>query len=151
MQIGYDTALRAYAHLMLEHVPVGMALFDARELRLLAANPCYQSLLEPAWQNGRAIGRPLTEFLPRAQQTGVVALFRQVAQTGVACRAEASPTSVLERGVTYWSWTLDPIGEQGQVDYLLLTATEVTSEVVAHQHAEQRHAALDQTHQEVGM
>ncbi|TMD63287.1 MAG: hypothetical protein E6I97_25925, partial [Chloroflexi bacterium] len=63
MQIEQETALGAYAPLMLEHVPAGIALFDAHELRLLAANSRYQDLLEPQWQHGHALGHRLIEFL----------------------------------------------------------------------------------------
>lgn len=144
-----ETALRAYAYLMLEHVPAGIALFEAHELRLLAANSRYQSFLEPQWQHGRAIGHPLTEFLPHAERAQCLAIFRQVAQTGIPYRAEADASSVLVRGVKYWNWTLDPIAEHDQVSYLLLTATEVTSEVMARKVVEQTQATLTQTQQEV--
>src|SRR5207247_2342881 len=46
--------------------------------------------------------------------------------------------------VTHWNWTLEPISNHGQVDYVLLTATEVTSQVLARQQAEQAQAALAQ-------
>ena len=91
MQIEQETALGAYAPLMLEHVPAGIALFDAHELRLLAANSRYQDLLEPQWQHGHALGHRLIEFLPRAAYTEIAALFRKVLETGVSSRMEGSP------------------------------------------------------------
>ena len=70
---------------------MGIALFDARELRLLAANPSYQSFLELVWQHGRAIGHPLTKVLTdvlhEAERSEVAAIFRRVAETGVAYHA----------------------------------------------------------------
>jgi hypothetical protein len=86
MQTERETALGAYAHLMLEHVSQGMALFYA------------------------------------------------------------SPTCT--GGMSYWNWTLDPICEQGRVCYVLLTMTEVTSQVMARQVAQEMHGALMQTHQQ---
>src|SRR2546430_16574610 len=41
MHTEHDSTLRPYAHRMLEHMPIGMALFDACDLRLLAANTWY--------------------------------------------------------------------------------------------------------------
>ena len=139
-----NTALRTYAHLMLEHVPMGMALFDARDLRLLAANTRYHSFLEPIWQHGHAIGHPLTEVLPQTERSEIVAIFRRVAETGVSYRAEEYAASVPGCGVTYWNWTLEPISEIGQMGYVLLTITEVTSQVIARKSTEQAQTALAQ-------
>ena len=146
MQTEQKTALEAYAHLMLEHVSLGMALFEAHEMRLLAANPCYQSLLEPQWQYGRAIGHALTEFVPSAEHARITELFRRVVKTGVSNRMEAYASPTYAGDMSYWNWTLDPICKQGQICYVLLTVTEVTSQVVARQIAEEAHTALTQTH-----
>ncbi len=148
MQTEQETALGAYAHLMLEHVSLGMALFEAREQRLLAANPCYQAFLEPQWQHGQAIGHTLTEFVPYAEDEKIAELFHRVMETGVSNRIEEYAYSTGADGMRYWNWTLDPICEQGQVCYVLLTLTEVTSQVVARQVAEETHAVQMQTHQQ---
>jgi PAS domain S-box-containing protein len=149
MHTEQNTTLRTYAHLMLEHVPVGMALFDARDLRLLAANTRYHSFLEPTWQHGHAIGRPLTEVLPQTERSEIAAIFRRVAETGDVYRAEEYATSVPGRGVTYWNWTLEPISENGQIGYVLLTMTEATSQTVARKSSEQAQTALAQTYRAV--
>src|SRR5712691_6450183 len=67
MQPGLDPAFGATPFLLLEQVSLGMALFEARELRLLAANASYQAFLGPAWQHGQIIGRLLTELIPAPQ------------------------------------------------------------------------------------
>src|SRR2546430_17630098 len=141
MQTEQEIALGAYAHLMLEHVSLGMALFEAREQCLLAANPCYQSFLEPQWQHGQAIGHTLTEFMPDAEHGKITELFRRVVETRVSNHIEEYASLTCTGGMRYWNWTLDPICEQGQVCYVLLTMTEVTSQVVARQIAEETHAA----------
>ena len=93
MHTEHDSTLRTYAHLMLEHVPIGMALFDACDLRLLAANAWYHSLHPPEWQQGRALGHPLTEIQPEvlrgAKVSEIIAIFRKVVETRVAFHAEA--------------------------------------------------------------
>ncbi len=144
-----NTALRTYAHLMLEHVPVGTALFDARDLRLLAANSRYHSFLEPTWQHGDAIGHLLTEVLPQTERSEIVAIFRRVVETGVVYRAEEYAASVPGGGVTYWNWTLEPISENGQMGYVLLTMTEATSQTVARKSREQAQTELAQTYRAV--
>jgi signal transduction histidine kinase len=137
------------AEMMLEHLPVGVALFDAHDLRLLQANPCYHASLAPEWQQGRAIGHRFTEFVPQAEYSGSADLFRQVAATGVPYKTEAyASAAVRERGLTYWDWSLNPICDaDGQVSHLLLTLIDATARVVAQQQAEQARTALEQTNQ----
>src|SRR6266566_671517 len=149
MQTEQETALGAYAPLMLEHAPAGMALFDAHELRLLAANTRYQALLEPQWQHGHALGHPLIEFLPRAIYTEIAALFRGVVETGASSRMEAYAASARLGEARYWDWSLEPIAEQGQVRYVLLTIAEVTLQVQAQKSAEQAKTDLAQVQQEL--
>src|SRR6266852_625051 len=149
MQIEQETALGAYAPLMLEHVPAGIALFDAHELRLLAANTRYQDLLEPQWQHGHALGHRLIEFLPRAAYTEIAALFRKVLETGVSSRLEGYATPACLNGTGCWDYSLEPIAEQGQVRYVLLTVTKIIMQRQAQRIAKQAKTALVQAQQEL--
>ena len=149
MQIEQETALGAYAPLMLEHVPAGIALFDAYELRLLAANTHYQDLLEPQWQHGHALGHRLIEFLPRTAYTEIAALFQKVLETGVSSRLEGYATPACVNGTRYWDYSLEPIAEQGQVRYVLLTVTEIIMQLQAQKIAKQAKTALAQALQEL--
>ncbi len=69
---------KTYDCTMLEHMPIGVALFDAQDLGLLAANTLFltfiDTFLDPTWKNGRAIGHSIIEYLPKAKETGVVAI-----------------------------------------------------------------------------
>ncbi|MBO0780825.1 MAG: PAS domain-containing protein [Ktedonobacteraceae bacterium] len=123
--------LSGYAALMLEHASTAMALFDTDELCLLAANRSFQSLLEPPWRQGQALGHPLTEVLPSAAHTGLVAQFRRVIEGGVSSHVEAVavPTSFME--VPSWHGILDPVREQGQVTAVLLTVVAITDQALA--------------------
>src|SRR5947209_20282180 len=105
-----------YARIMLEHLNVGVALFDARDLRLLAANKLFYHFFEmhhlPSWGAETAIGHTLTEWLPAADRTDAVALiaiFRNVTETGIAYQTEEYVTPVLKRGQVYWNWSLHPV------------------------------------------
>src|SRR6266853_3410788 len=145
---------QAYTGIMLEHLPIGVALFDAQDLCLLAANALFKifldTFLEPQWRNGQVFGHPFPEWLPGAESTGMISIFRTVAETGIAYRAGEYLFPAFKSGITYWNWTLDPVKDaDGNVVQLLHTATEVTAQVVARQQAEQAHALLSRTNREV--
>lgn len=147
-----QTELKAhsYTDIMLERMPIGVALLDAQDLRLLAANGLFQSFLEPQWQDGQAIGKPLTDWFSQAEATGIAPTFRMTAETSVALSIDEYTLFDAERGTTYWKATLDPVCDNdGHVTQLLLTANDITAQVLARQQAEQAHALLSQTHREV--
>ncbi len=135
-----DISLQKYVHLLLEHVPVGIALFDAREMCLLAANARYHTLHQFVWQRGCSVGQALIDIVPHAEYSRLSALFRGVVETGLAYHDEAYAVMVPNHGTRYWNWTLDPIYEYGRVQYLLLTLFDVTTQVTAKMEAEQKHA-----------
>src|SRR5437764_9443404 len=103
------TKINDYTSSMLEHMPVGVALFDVEDLRLLAANTLFHTFMDtcfdPCWKNGWAIGHSLTDYLPRAEESGVATIFRRVAETGIPYRAGEFAFSGFESGITYWNWT----------------------------------------------
>src|SRR5258706_583934 len=143
-----------YTDIMLEHMPVGVALYDIHDFRLLMANPLYHKFLDnylgPAWTGGRAIGHPLMEWLPAADATSFVSIFRTVEEAGRRYQAGEYVFQSRECGVTYWNWTLDPIHESdGRVNLLLLIANEVTAQVLARQEAEKAHASLSHANRTV--
>lgn len=124
---------------MLEQMPVGVALLDAQTLCLLTANAAFHEFLIPAWQSECAIGHPVTDWLPLAQENGIVAAYRSVAATGIAYRSGEFRFYTYGRGMTYWNWTIDPICDSdGQVVQLLTTASDITPHVQADQRIEQQ-------------
>lgn len=133
-----------------EHLPMSVAVFDARDLRLLLANAGFRRLLDtylvPSWQQGRALGHPLQDWLPEAVDAqAVMAIFRTVAETGIQRRTDEYAFAPLEDNMTYWNVTLDPLRDaHGSITRLLLTASEVTAQVLASQQLEQAHASLRQ-------
>ena len=150
MNVERDPEVQTYAHLMLEHLPAGIALFDASNLRLLASNTLYDSLLHTQWQQGRSLGHTLSEILQGtaapAEISEIIAIFRKVIETGRAFRTKEYPTSDSTRGTMYWDWALEPIFEQDQMRYILLAVTDVTPQVTARLQTEQAHAALTRAH-----
>jgi PAS domain S-box-containing protein len=150
MHKAQDVSLQIYTHLMVEHLPAGIALFDAQELCLLAANSSYHALHQPAWQQGRALGQPLTALLtavlPGTEAADIIEHFRAVVRTRTSFHAEAYQVIGPTRGVTYWNWTIEPIFEQDQVRYVLVTVTDVTASVTEHRQTKQAYTALTQVH-----
>lgn len=120
-----------YFAVMLEQMPVGVALYDAQTFCLLEANPLFFQWLDPPWRGNRqAIGHPPMLWLPEAVEQGVMDIFRSVAETGVPYRSGIYMFPAFARGITYWNWTLSPVRDQdGQIARLVQTLVEITEQV----------------------
>ncbi len=136
-----------YESIMLDQIPAGVALFDARDLRLLAANKLFYRFLE-MYQAPSGDGQSviLTEWLAAgdpADAAALIAIFRNVAETGIPYQTEEYATPVFNRGQKYWKWSLHPVrNEQGHIVQLIFHGSDVT----ARQQDEQAHASLTQAH-----
>ncbi len=118
-------------------LPVGVALFEARELRLLSANPIYHTFLDPAWRDGQALGRTVNEISSTLQGADIVTILRTVAETGLPFHVELYPASDNMRGQTYWNWSVEALRDtDGHICYLLLTISELTAYVRERQQIE---------------
>ncbi len=123
-----------YAGIMLDHIPAGVALFDARDLRLLAANKLFYRFFQmhhvPSWDAETVIGHTLTQWLPAADPTGaaaLIAIFRGVAETGIPYQTEEFAAPVFNPGQIYWNWSLHPVrNEHGHIVQLIFHGSEVT-------------------------
>ncbi|MEO8971405.1 MAG: ATP-binding protein [Ktedonobacteraceae bacterium] len=145
-----DTQTQFDTDLIFERMPVGVAIFDTQNFLLLRANNMYLSSLDTVWQNGKALERPISDWLPDAEANGILAILRTVAATGVPYRAIEYTFPAFERGVTYWNWTLDPLyDENGRIIQLLLTSYEITAQVLARQQAEAMKSSLEITNKHV--
>lgn len=142
-----------YADAVLEHLPVGVAVYDVQEFRLLEANTLFltrvQAFLEPCWRDARTIGHPLTEFGSRLDPLCSIEMFRSVVESGKGCRGEALPLSTQQGSLTYWDWTLDVIEAQDGARHLLQTITDVTNQEHVRQQAIQAWLDCQQTNNEV--
>ncbi len=126
-----------YADVVLEHLPVGVAVYDLQEFRLLEANTLFltnaQAFLEPCWHDAKVLGHPLAEFGSRLDPLCSIEMFLSVVESGKACRGEALPLSTQQGSLTYWDWTLDVIEGQDGVRHLLQTITDVTNQELVRQ------------------
>ena len=137
LQTQYNTDL------IFEHMPVCVALFDTQHFLLLRANAMFHSILDPVWQNGEALEHTVSDWLPEADANGILAIYRNVIATGIPYQASEFLYPSFERGITYWNWILKPLyDEHGQIIHLLLTASEVTEQVIGRQQAEEMQASL---------
>jgi signal transduction histidine kinase len=137
-----------YAEAIIEHLPVGIGLIDAHDFRLLTANPFFLSFLDPAWHDGQALGKPVSEWIPQAEETGIMEIVRTVATTGLPYHAEMYPFPAFQRGFTYWDWKLEALrGPDGHIRYLLSTAYDMTEFVRTRRQAERAQETLRQEHQ----
>ena len=135
-----------YAGIMLDHIPAGVALFDARNLRLLAANKLFYRFFQmhhvPSRDAETIIGHTLTQWLLSPAPTGaatLIAIFRGVAETGIPYQAEEYAAPVFNPGSMYWNWSLHPVrNEHGHIVQLIFHVSEVT----ARQQAALVHARL---------
>ena len=117
---------------LFEHSPAGMALFDAAEpFCVLFHNQAYQKLLDEQFRETGVVGMAIPEFARNAEQ--VINIFRDVVSTGKPFVAESYRYDGLERGPTWWNWSLTPVEKEGRVASLVLTSFEVTETVLAHE------------------
>ena len=151
-----------YADVVLEHLPIGVAVYDVQEFRLLEANTLFlasvEALLDPCWLNGRVISHPLAEFGAQLHPLCSIDVFQSVVASGKACRGEALPLSTLRGSLTYWNWTLDLVEAQAGVYHLLQTITDVTEQEQVRQQAiqarldyQQTNSAMDAEHKRLGV
>jgi PAS domain S-box-containing protein len=143
-----DDSQCVYAETILEHLPEGVALFDARDnLRLLIMNSRFLAMLKPIWTEEQYIGHTLEELLAfvnlGSAQGDIVTVFRRVVKTGKTYRAEEYEVIGPRLGTSYWNWTVEPILEHDQVKYLFLRLLDVTDQVVAHQQEAQEHSTVE--------
>ncbi len=111
-------------------MPVAVALYDAQDFRLLAANTLFHSLLNPAWQNGRALGHPPTDWVVGANVTTIENMLRRVVETGIPYRASELAIHSSFHGTTYWALTIEPVRDNDRhIIQLLQTANDVTTQV----------------------
>lgn len=150
MEQPVDIQTQYNTDLIFEQLPVGVAIFDTNNFLLLRANNMFLSSLDTVWQNGQALERPISDWLPEAEANGILAIFRNVAFTGIPYRTIEYAFPSFERGITYWNWTLDPLyDEDKHIIQLLLTASEITAQVLARQRAEEIQTSLEITNKRV--
>lgn len=115
---------------VLDNAPAGLALFEAAPpYRVLAHNQIYQAFLDEPWRTRGVVGRAPEEYAPDVAESGILQLFRQVAESGEGMVVQDFVYDGLERGRTWWDWSLSPVKEDGRVVRLANMVIETTQAV----------------------
>jgi two-component system CheB/CheR fusion protein len=125
--------------LMLEHSDqLALALFDAHDTRLIQASRPYLTTIGRLRQlpPEAAIGRPWKELWFGGAETG--SKFDEVARSGNSQRLHEVHVGG-DQGPSVWDCSLIPIATKdgGAIDYVVLSAVEVTRPVLAREELEQ--------------
>lgn len=138
-----STKLEQYTDIMLQHMPVGVALYEADSLRLLSANALFhkytETFLDARWREGRIIGHPLQDWFPEEELAPILAAFHTVAESGVSYQSGAYPIHLPPHGTTYWNWALEAVrNDEGRIIHLVATVSDTTGQVLARKGVEER-------------
>jgi len=121
---------------LLEHVPVGIAIFKSEApYRVLYHNRHYQSLCPPPFNSRGVTGMYLSDYISQAEANGIFDSFREVVQSKQhKTLYNAAYPNEHGDGLTYWNWSLTPVLAENRVAVLFHVIVDVTKEMVAQQH-----------------
>jgi PAS domain S-box-containing protein len=123
--------------------PTGIAVLDADELRFRWVNPAYQGFVDDATEGRSVVGVTFAEAVPAAEEHGLLARLRAVAETGQPVEHRELEYRPAPGRTTYWRWRAQRLDrEDGRHDVLLLV-TEVTDEVIARRRTEHERRRLE--------
>ena len=125
-----------------------MVAYLDKDFNFLRVNQAYASIENQTPEY--FIGKNHFDLYPNQENE---AIFKEVVRTGRPYTAFAKPFEYarnLERGISFWDWTVSPIMEEGKVTNLILSVVDVTTRLQAEdarRQAEIRYASLfEQTH-----
>jgi len=136
--------------LVVENAPDGIAVIDGATLRVKWANAPFQARLEEPYHSMDLTGLRIDEYLPHAEEAGIVDLFQEVVETGEPhIDPEYAFTGFLQ-GVTYYRLCLLPLpAGRGEPPDILEILTDITDEVEARKRMEELTAELEARNREV--
>ncbi|MGI8858059.1 MAG: PAS domain-containing protein [Thermomicrobiales bacterium] len=130
---------RAFARTVIDSAPAGIVVFGsdpAFTVRL--ANDQFLPLLREPWRSNGVIGVSLAEFLPRAEESGILAIFRRVVETGEPVSLAEFEYEAETGRTIYYDWSLVPLREGGdRVTGLILLISDTTDRVLSRQQIEE--------------
>ena len=135
------TGAGAVSDTILDLLPIGVVVMDARDLRILAANQTVRSLPGAPWREVAVIGRRLRELPDDPNIRRFAAACRYVVRTGEPLQIKAFPLGGARRA--YWDFSFAPVREtDGAVVRLLATIADVTPEVTLQKAMEESNQEL---------
>lgn len=112
-----DAIPAASGQSMLPHAARILAVFDAHDLRLLAASPDYYAFLDLDTTHEPIVGRPLLDLMAPLVASNLLESCQQVVQTGRSSCLALAQGNETSNGF----WMIDPVGEPGDVSAVVLT------------------------------
>jgi two-component system, OmpR family, phosphate regulon sensor histidine kinase PhoR len=130
---------RAFARTVIDSAPAGIVVFGADpDFTVRLANDQFMPLLRGPWRGDGVIGVPLAEFLPRAEESGILAIFRRVVETGEPVSLAEFEYAGESGRTIFYDWSLVPLREGGdRVTGLILLISDVTDRVLSRQRIEE--------------
>lgn len=123
--------------------PVAMAVFRGRELRIEVANDI---ILNYLGKDKSIIGMTFKEAVPQLEAQGFFALMDEVYTTGISYEENDAKADLPYDGVVesrYYNYVYTPLFDANETVYaIMLTAFEVTDQVVARKNLEDTQTAL---------
>lgn len=116
---------------MLDASPAAICVVDSKELRIRWFNQKYMESLDARPRSEDVTGLLISDVFPSFFTSGLWAIFKEVARTGTSFHSPEFKLEGLERGVTYWHWSLIPLKNNSNGIDLMSQAIEVTHLVEA--------------------
>jgi signal transduction histidine kinase len=131
----------AVSDTILDLLPIGVVVMDARDLRILAANQTVRSLPGAPWRAVAVIGRRLRELPDDSNIRRFAAACRYVLRTGEPLQIKAFPLGGARPA--YWDFSFAPVRDtDGAITRLLATIADVTPEVTLQKAMEESNQEL---------
>jgi len=126
---------------ILDLLPMGVVIMDARHLQILAANTTVRSLPGAPWREMAVVGRRIRDLPDDPNIRRFAAACRYVLRVGEPLQIKAFPLGGDEPA--YWDFSFAPVRDvSGAVVRLLATITDVSQEVTLRQAMEESNREL---------
>ncbi len=99
---------REFYDALLSSAPAGICVLSGRDLRVKYANAAYQQFLDEPFRSEGIAGLAFDEFVPRAQEQGLLDLFHRIVETGEPHLDTEYRHEGFARGTTYWRYSVLP-------------------------------------------
>ncbi|MGA2183195.1 MAG: ATP-binding protein [Bryobacteraceae bacterium] len=141
---------RQLFQLVVENAPDGIAVIDGATLRVKWANRPFQERLDEPYHSMDLTGLRVEDYLPHAEEAGILDLFRRVIETGEPHIDAEYAFAGFSQGVTYYRLCLLPLpAEAGEPPDVLEILTDVTDGVETRKKVEDLAAELEARNREV--
>ncbi|MBK1812102.1 PAS domain S-box protein [Clostridium sp. YIM B02505] len=117
----------------------GTAIYSIPDMTLLKANDKYVSFFDAGFdKRDKCIGRHISEFTTGFKDSSYEDIWINVIKTGKAYNNPEYKYEGLNRGITYWNLSINPIYLEGNLRYCVVIETEVTEQVFARKKVEEQ-------------